>query len=181
MIDLPPSCRARNQLNGLSDGVVYGLSISSVQNRRLISSNDTDRRWIGCRAAIARVSPSPRNGISHGGTCSTASRTGSTGRPASSTSVCRPRCVRSFAAQPPVIPDPTTIASNVRRSAGIRGVAIVPPGHRPIPELPCLRGFGRVVSPDCQVLEHPEPMPVSGFAIELFDDGRLLRRCPLEK
>src|SRR5215207_11028582 len=53
----------------------------------------------------------PRKCMSQGWTCSTKSVFGSTGPPASSTSVSSPRSVSSFAAHPPLMPDPTTIAS----------------------------------------------------------------------
>src|ERR1019366_7304087 len=62
-------------------------------------------------------SPYPRKCISYGCTCSTKSATGSVGPPASRTIVFSPRSVSSFAAQPPLIPEPTTIASNFVVSA----------------------------------------------------------------
>src|SRR5215211_1836151 len=69
--------------------------------------------------------------MSHGWTCSTKSVFGSTGPPASRTSVFRPRSVSSFAAHPPLIPDPTTIASKcVTSRMGISGRARLLDRHR---------------------------------------------------
>src|ERR1039458_2231186 len=66
---------------------------------------------MGWSLAIALRSPIPRKCIPQGCTCSTRSVAGSVGPPASSTSVRRPRSVSSFAAQPPLMPEPTTMAS----------------------------------------------------------------------
>src|SRR5580693_4089874 len=136
---------------------------------------------MGWRASMVLLSPSPRNGISHGGTCSTASRTGSTGRPASSTSVWSPRCVRSFAAQPPVMPEPTTIASKSCCSVRVRGIAVVAPRQGPVSELAGFPDFRRVVPPDREVLEHGEPVAFGRLVVEALDDRGLLRVGLLEE
>src|SRR6516165_7573784 len=66
---------------------------------------------MGWFASSSLRSPSPRKCICHGWTCSTKSWFGSTGPPASSTRVLSPCSVSSLAAQPPDMPEPTTIAS----------------------------------------------------------------------
>src|SRR3954467_4583924 len=83
----------------------------------------------------------PRKCICHGWMCSAKSLFGSIGGPASSTIVLSPCSVSSFAAHPPLIPDPTTIASNSRDCcspprellamayARHRGGSVEPSGH----------------------------------------------------
>src|SRR6478735_1336707 len=53
------------------------------------------------------------------------------GRPASSTSVRSPSSVSSFAAHPPVIPDPTTIASYSGARRGMVQPSRAPTGAQP--------------------------------------------------
>src|ERR1019366_2281119 len=114
-------------------------------------------------------SPYPRKCISYGCTCSTKSATGSVGPPASSTIVFSPRSVSSLAAQPPLIPEPTTIASNLVVSAiGTSGrlhgrVAVEAPGHDDGVQDVLLHTLAREIAVDHESLE---PRPRAG-------DGRL--------
>src|SRR5438046_3263182 len=78
------------------------------------------------------------------------------GGPASSTRVFRPFSASSFAAHPPEMPEPTTIASYARDGGSDRDTAIVSSGNDGSLDQVLGHGFGGEVGEYREVLQHPE-------------------------
>src|SRR5256885_12286134 len=78
------------------------------------------------------------------------------GGPASSTRVFRPFSVSSFAAHPPEMPEPTTIASYARNASSDRDTAIVSSRNGGSLDQVRGHGFGGEIGEYREVLQHPE-------------------------
>src|SRR5579859_999502 len=95
------------------------------------------------------------------------------GGPASRSNVLRPRSVSSFAAQPPEIPEPTTMASYSEDAALGVGTAVVPAGNDGRVDEPLRHGLGSEVREHHQLLERG----VAGFGSDRLPlEGGALRR-----
>src|SRR5579872_90494 len=101
------------------------------------------------------------------------------GGPASRSSVLRPRSVSSFAAQPPEIPEPTTMASYSEDAALGVGTAVVPSGNDGRVDQALRHGLGGEVREHHHLFERG----VAGFGGDglPLEGGALRRRQGLRR